>query len=53
MKTMDETMRVQKLKHKVGYHTNKDAKEIEKWEKMAIDRPVNVGEQRQEIDSVD
>jgi len=42
-------MRAQTLKHKVGYHTNKDAEEIEKREKMAIDGPVNVGGQRQEM----
>jgi hypothetical protein len=51
-KTKDEIMRAQKLKRKVGYHTNEDAKEIEKREKMAIDGPVNVGGQRQEMNSV-
>jgi hypothetical protein len=53
MKTKDEIMRAQKLKRKVGYHTNEDAEEIEKREKMAIDGPVSVGGQRQEMNSVD
>jgi hypothetical protein len=46
-------MRVQTLKRKVGYHTNEDAEEIEKREKMAIDGPVDVGGQRQEMNTVE